>query len=416
MSQTKKTTSCKAISDAFLALHKSDGFTILKPSSLLHSSVTTSFVMSAGLIQIENELDTIVEKTGGKFAFTQPCFRYFDMALAGKDSTHSSLFHMPAAFHVGSTQRNYILPRLWHFLTKILKLEQKKLWITYLNEPTFGIDSKSYTCWKEIGISAEHLIGLDRKHNFWKQRQLGQIAKDGKKCGPHTEIFYERTHIDCENCKNSVTFQDSCTCGRFVEISNSLFIENYISDDGKIIIANTVFSECVIGAERLAMILQNSETIHRISKFSAWYKVLQMHSNQAKSFKYNQAVDIIIDHLTAFVRLVEDGAPKPGRGGQARIMRTLARGAMSQAILYNIDMKRTLPLLLTDHTKKSTTESLSRLNVEFTCFICTLERGKKQMLKMLNGSILTKEIKKELQQKWGVPEILSEKFYRTLTY
>ena len=414
MSQTKKITSCKAISDAFLALHESAGFTILEPSSLLHSSVNTSFVMSAGLIQIENELDEIVEKTGGKFTFTQPCFRYFDMALAGKDSTHSSLFHMPAAFYIGSTQRDYILPRLWHFLINILKLEPKKLWITYLNEPTLGIDKESYTCWKEVGIESKHLIGLGRKHNFWQQRQSGKIAKDGKKCGPHTEIFYERTHVSCENCERSITLKNHCSCGRFVEISNSLFIENYVTDDEKLITIETVFSECVIGAERLAMILQDVETIHRIDQFSKWYNILQMYSNQAQLSKYNQAVDIIIDHLAAFVRLVKDGAPKPGRGGQARIMRTLARGAMTQAMLYNIDMKHILPLLLADHTQSSVVESLSRLNSELTCFTCTLERGKKQMIKMLNDSILTQEIKRELQQKWGIPEILAEKFYRTL--
>lgn len=82
---------CQAISEAFLALHEQDGFARLPPSSLLHDSVPMSFVMSAGLIQVENELEQVVQKTGGKFAFTQPCFRHFDMKQVGEDPTRLSL-------------------------------------------------------------------------------------------------------------------------------------------------------------------------------------------------------------------------------------------------------------------------------------------------------------------------------------
>ena len=106
MPQTENTavTSCQAIGDAFLDLHEMDGFAKLEASSLLHDSVPMSFVMSAGLIQVENELEQIVEQTGGKFAFTQPCFRHFDVKQVGLDTTHLSLFHMSAAFYIGCSE------------------------------------------------------------------------------------------------------------------------------------------------------------------------------------------------------------------------------------------------------------------------------------------------------------------------
>ncbi|MDD4964103.1 MAG: hypothetical protein PHI11_09320 [Gallionella sp.] len=96
---------CHSISEAFLALHEQDGFSRLPPSSLLHDSVPMSFVMSAGLIQVENDLDQIIKKTGGKFTFTQPCFRHFDLDQVGSDPNRLSLFHMPAAFYIGSNQQ-----------------------------------------------------------------------------------------------------------------------------------------------------------------------------------------------------------------------------------------------------------------------------------------------------------------------
>lgn len=419
MPNAAKITGCRAISNAFLALHQKDGFEILEPSSLLHPSVHTAFVMSAGLVQIENELAQIIEQTGGKFAFTQPCFRYFDMDLVGKDSTHSSLFHMPAAFYIGSSQRENILPRLWYFLTQTLQLKTDKLWITYLDDPILGIDQQTHDCWKNIGIDTDRLIGLEQQHNFWQQRELGQIASDGKKCGPHSEVFYERTEVNCAQCEASTALMGSCACGRFVEISNSLFIENYIDEQGQLIRADTVFSEGVIGAERLAMIQQNVASVHRIAKYSHWHSILQSHFPHQNSHQYHHAMHIIIDHLSAFMHLVADGAPEPGRGGQARIMRKLARGAITQALLWDIDINKLLSLLLSkyNHTQAEykPEQSLRRLYDELSRFECTLQRAKQQMQKMLKHSVFTEEIKQELQQKWGLPPLLSEKFYSTLS-
>jgi len=416
MSKTAKITGCRAISDAFLHLHQRDGFKILEPPSLLHPSVKTSFVMSAGLVQIENELDSIIQATAGKFTFIQPCFRYFDMEFVGNDSTHSSLFHMPAAFYMGSSQRENILPRLWYFFTHLLQLEPEKLWITYLDDPIFGKDQESYDCWKILGVDETHLIGLSQKHNFWRQTKTGKIAKDGKKCGPHSEVFYERSEVRCQQCEISTALIGSCSCGRFVELSNSLFIENYINEQGELIAADTIFSECVIGVERLAMILQNTVNVHRIAHFSNWHTIIKNDFPQKQSTQYDRAIDIIVDHLSAFIRLVEDGAPEPGRGGQARIMRQLARGAMTQALYYNMDINKLLLLLLSNpldkHSRYTSINPLIVLEMELCSFIKTLEKGQKKMISLVKDSTLTLEIKETLRKEWGVPVILTDKYYK----
>ena len=58
-------------------------------------------------------------------------------------------------------------------------------------------------------------------------------------------------------------------CGKFIEISNSLFIESR-NIEGEIVPAETVFSECVIGAERLEMVIQNSPNVQRIKSLNHW--------------------------------------------------------------------------------------------------------------------------------------------------
>lgn len=320
---------CNAISEAFLALHKQDGFACLPPSSLLHASVPMSFVMSAGLIQVENDLEQIIAETGGKFVFTQPCFRHFDMQQVGSDPTRLSLFHMSAAFHIGCSEREAVLPRLWHFLTEVLGLEKDRLWITYLDDTEFGRDEASYQCWKALGVAEGRLVGLGQDHCFWRQRSTGQIASDGKKCGPHTEVFYERDVV-CLACENREQPIGNCRCGRFVEISNSLFIENYLDDQGKLIPAGIVFAECVLGLERTEMVLRGLPSVYHVQRFEPWHELLgeSFHHDSPKISPHD--LHIILDHLSAFVKLTEDGAPAPGRGGRKYIMRKLAREAMER--------------------------------------------------------------------------------------
>lgn len=322
---------CQSISDAFLALHASDGFAVLPPSSLLHESVPMSFVMSAGLIQVENDLDQVIEQTGGRFVFTQPCFRHFDVKQVGLDTTHLSLFHMSAAFHIGSSERETVLPRLWHFLTDILHLDKERLWVTYLDDEEFGRDQRTFDCWVSAGVDETRLIGLDQEHCFWRQRSTGQIASDGKKCGPHTEVFVERDGFECgEHCV--VGNPGACRCGRFVEVSNSLFIENYISDDGSLIAADTVFSECVIGIERLAMVLQKVRDVHHVDRFDKWRKELKPILLQARAKEQETSINLILDHLSAFNKLIADGAPEPGHGGRKYIMKRLVRAAFQKML------------------------------------------------------------------------------------
>ncbi|MDD2749703.1 MAG: alanine--tRNA ligase-related protein [Acidithiobacillus sp.] len=391
---------CDSISEAFLALHEQDGFSRLPPSSLLHDSVPMSFVMSAGLIQVENNLDQIIKKTGGKFTFTQPCFRHFDLNQVGNDPTRLSLFHMPAAFYIGSNQRENMLPRLWYFLTQTLKLSPEHLWISYLDDPELGRDEPTYQCWRTLGIAESHLLGQDQQQCFWRQRALGKIASDGKKCGPHTEVFYERTDITCPVCAASTTPNITCHCGRFVEISNSLFIENYLNEAGKLIPADTVFSECVVGLERLTMILQNAADVYQISRFQAWHNCLPAPDNT-----HTVSHNIIVDHLSAFVKLVEDGAPAPGHGGQARVMRVLARRMMTEALLIDLD----IATIFTGITHPPSRNYLER---EHNKFSATLKKGTKVLSELLNqgrNTLLSYE-RDQLQKQYGIPFLLIDKY------
>ena len=405
---------CQTISNAFLSLYEKEGFSIIPPSSLLHDSVPMSFVMSAGLIQVENNLDKIIKKTKGKFVFNQPCFRHFDMKQVGKDSTHLSLFNMSAAFHVGSIKRLPMLSSLWHYMINILKLKKENLWVTYLDDEEIGRDNKTYKAWKKIGVEETQLVGLGKDDNFWIQGKTGPIAKDGKRCGPHTEIFYERKEIIC-NCGETLKKMISnCSCGRFIEISNSLFIKDYISETGQFIPAETIFAESVIGIERIATILQKKKNVYQLKKFDQWKRNINslISSKGLSSSEKKRSIDIMVEHLYAYTTLINEGAPCPDRGGRAGIMKNLSRGIIQQVIVLDLDLCEVLNACL--HTKYDSWSKIT-LFEESLRFIKTLERGKKELSKLLYANEqVNQTVKNIFQEKHGIPSVLFNKMHYQL--
>jgi len=65
---------------------------------MLHPSIPMSFVMSAGLVQVETSLARAEERPGDQFVLVQECFRHFDLDKVGTDDIHLSLFEMPVNF------------------------------------------------------------------------------------------------------------------------------------------------------------------------------------------------------------------------------------------------------------------------------------------------------------------------------
>ena len=68
----------------------------------------------------------------------------------------------------------------------------------------------------------ERIIRLDRSHNFWSVGGPGP-------CGPDTEMFYDRGEgIGCGRPECA----PGCTCERFLEFWNLVFMEYELHADG----------------------------------------------------------------------------------------------------------------------------------------------------------------------------------------
>jgi alanyl-tRNA synthetase len=391
------------VGQRFLRYYQDNGFKFLPGTSLLDPSVPMTFVMSAGLGQIE-ALAEQGNQNGNRYVLLQKCFRHFDLDKIGKSNVHLSLFEMPGAFSFGQDSREKTLERIWLFLTEELGLDRRRLWATYFaGGEILGhqLDADEETCraWQRIGLPSSRIVALGVDDNFWKQG-AGISGKVLRKCGPTTEVFFD--HGPEWGCGPDC--RPGCGCDRFIEFVNSLFIFSRVDEKTQSLITlDEPFTETVIGNERAAMLLQGKSSVFEIESIAPLIEWVQSFHKR----RFSHAVDgvkserVIVDYIRALVFLTADGAPAPGKGGRHRIMRMLIRGALTHQKVLGIADPSFVPSLIdataqlyqSDYpeVKEGHTRLLTYLATEVERFEKTLSKAHRQLDRLIqregNGSI-----------------------------
>ena len=103
----------QAVSEAFVRYYRELGFEKLSGTSLLHDSIPMTFVMSAGLAQVETAMHELrAQAVHDDYVLVQNCFRHFDVDKIGQSALHLSLFEMPGAFSFGQNSRCLTVRRM----------------------------------------------------------------------------------------------------------------------------------------------------------------------------------------------------------------------------------------------------------------------------------------------------------------
>lgn len=339
------------IGQRFVQYYQSKGFEFLPSASLLHSSIPMTFVMSAGLAQIEMAIDQQGRRTGDRYVLLQNCFRHFDIDRIGKSKLHLSLFEMPGAFAFGRNTREDTVQRMWHLLTAELKIDPNWLWVSYfaggkMSGHEFDEDVETWRAWQKMGVPRERIVGLGVRDNFWKQGAGLGVEEPIRKCGPNTEVFFDRgPELRCgPKCK------PGCGCERFVEFANSLFICWEIDEETRTLrpMADP-FAETVIGTERVAMITEGKSSVFEIESIQPLIEHVRSFYDWPIGESVVNLVEserVLVDYVRALVFLTADHAPSPGKGGRKRIMRHLVRGVLTQQKVLQITDSARLPSLI----------------------------------------------------------------------
>lgn len=417
------------IRQRFVDYYAGLGFQQLPRAPMLHPSIPMSFVMSAGLVQVETSLAHAEDRSSDQFVLVQECFRHFDLDRVGTNSIHLSLFEMPGAFVFGPDGKRSTVERMWTLATAVLDIDEEHIWASYFGggpvlEEELPGDEMVRDAWLDVGVPRERLVGLGAEDNYWVQGGGIDGMETPRKAGPNTELFYDRgPEYAC-----GPACRPGCRCGRFVEFSNSLFISQEIdTDNGSLHPLEEPFSETVIGTERVAMILQGVESVFRIDGYRPIMAAIRafVDAPDLPESTIAASEQVIADYLKALYVLVGDGAPPPGKNGRERIIKLLIRGVVSRQILLGIRSDDFLTTVMgrIDQTLQQDLRAAPKdervlidyFESESERFIRTIRRGRRalgSMLKENAGHTLTGQQILDLEKKKGLPHLLTAKFLK----
>ena len=177
----------------FVDYYKELGFCLLPRAPMLTPSIPMSFVMSAGLVQVETSLAQADERPGDQFVLVQECFRHFDLDKVGVHDIHLSLFEMPGAFVFGPNGRAETIRRMWTLATSVLGISKGRIWASYFKGGKVADDCRpsdeiTRRAWIEVGVPNHRIVGLV-DDNYWVQGGGIGWRRPGKAGPKHRAIL-----------------------------------------------------------------------------------------------------------------------------------------------------------------------------------------------------------------------------------
>lgn len=259
----------------------------------------------------------------------QKCIRTGDIENVGKTARHLTFFEMLGNFSFGDYFKHEAIAWSWEFLTKVLGLEEDRLYPSI-----YGEDDEAFEIWnKEIGIPAERITRFYRDpetgecDNFWEH--------GAGPCGPCSEIYYDRGEkygCGSPDCKVG------CECDRFMEVWNNVFTQFNGDGKGGYEELEQKNIDTGMGLERLAVVMQDVDSVFDIDTMKAIRdKVCELSGKTyQKDALDDVSIRLITDHIRSATFMVSDGI-MPSNEGRGYVLRRIIRRAARHGRMLGID-------------------------------------------------------------------------------
>ena len=273
----------------------------------------------------------------------------------------------------------------YDLLVNHLKIPKERLSVTcFAGDEDSARDLEAAEIWKKQGIAEENIYFFGKDDNWW-------IAGETGPCGPDTEIFYDTGKEKCsENCN------PSCSCGKYVEIWNNVFMQ-YFKDEKGYTPLKQKNVDTGMGLERMAMLLQGKKTPYELEMFAPTINFLEENMDKEKVKELTRdEIDasqrIIAEHFRSGSMMIVDGVV-PSNTDRGYILRRLLRRAVRHMNKLGIDEKgfvKTINMVIDGSCKLYVELEENRENIvrviseEKNKFIETVTRGEKEFLKIYN--------------------------------
>jgi len=297
----------------FLLFFRDKKHKIVESDSLVPRDDPTLLFTCAGMNQFKKEF---MGQVSGftRAASCQKCLRTDDLDKVGKTAFHHTFFEMLGNFSFGDYFKEEAIQWAWEFVTKKLKINESKLWVSVYQE-----DEEAYLIWLDkIKVKKERIVKLAADKNFWPA-DAPKLGPNGP-CGPCSEIFFD--YGKEYGCKKP-DCSPACDCGRFVEIWNLVFTQfNRIGAEQLEPLKNKNI-DTGMGLERMASVMQNVLTNFEIDIFKPIINEIKKNIDSDKAID-SESINIVADHIRAVVFSINDSV-MPANENRGYIVRKLIR-------------------------------------------------------------------------------------------
>ncbi len=402
--------SSEILKKKYLEFFQEKGHKVIANASLIPENDPTALFISAGMHPLVPYLLGQPHPSGKRLVNVQKCLRTSDIDEVG-DSFHLSFFEMLGNWSLGDYFKQESIRWSYEFLTgeEWLNLDPERLSYTvFAGDDESPRDVESAEVWMALGIPEEKIFYLPKKDNWW-----GPVGNTGP-CGPDTEIFYDTGKEACgDDC------QPGCSCGKYCEIWNNVFMEYNKTPDGKYVPLKQKNVDTGMGVERTTAVLQGKDNAYDTEIFKPLIdKVKELAGLEEVAPNQVRSVRVIVEHARASTFLLAEGIV-PLNVEQGYVLRRMIRKAIRHGKLLGIedeflsDLAQTIIMNYVEdypHLREHEEAIISELEKEYKKFNNTLQKGLNRFNRIANKE---KKISGEdaflLYQSFGFPiEITKE--------
>ena len=259
--------------------------------------------------------------SGNRLCDIQKCVRTGDIDEVG-DGSHLTFFEMMGNWSLGDYFKKEKVAWSYEFLTNpnYLGLDKDRIGVTaFEGDDVAPRDLEVAEYWKQVGIPENRIWFLPKSENWW------QLASGTGPCGPDSEMFYDTGKTPCSsNCN------PSCSCGKYVEIGNDVYMQYVIHEKGgKAMPAKQRNVDTGMGLERLLCFINGYNNVYESEIFAPAIKIVA--ENCGLSYEQNlKPFRVLVEHTRAATMILSDGVV-PSPTGQGYVLRRLIRRAVRMA-------------------------------------------------------------------------------------
>ena len=367
--------SSEILKKKYLEFFQQKGHKVITNASLIPENDPTALFISAGMHPLVPYLLGQPHPSGKRLVNVQKCLRTSDIDEVG-DSFHLSFFEMLGNWSLGDYFKQDSIRWSYEFLTneEWLNIDPERLYYTvFAGDDESPRDVESAHVWMELGVPEEKIFYLPKKDNWW-----GPVGSTGP-CGPDTEIFYDTGKEACsDDC------QPGCSCGKYCEIWNNVFMEFNKTPDGKYVPLDQKNVDTGMGVERTTAVLQGKDNAYETEIFKPLVdKVMELAGLEEIAEDQVRSVRVIVEHARAATFLLDEGIV-PLNVEQGYVLRRMIRKAIRHGKLLGIEDEFlsvlagvTIGSYSDDYPYLRSREDviLSELEKEFRKFNNTLRKG-----------------------------------------